>query len=510
MLKFWEERVKLLAHSDNLYTLGIRGVHDSRMLGAKTLPEQKAALTRVLKDQRDMIARYVNKDVAKVPQVFIPYKEVLDVYRMGLDVPQDVTLIWCDDNYGYIRHFPTAQERARKGGNGVYYHISYWGRPHDYLWLATNHPAQLYTQMKEAYRKGAQSLWVLNVGDIKPGEYLTELFLDMAWNIDAIADNQAGLEKHLTDWMAREFGQNHAKELASIMNEYYRLAYIRKPEFMGHTRTEEKDPAYKVVSDLPWSRAEIEQRLKDYNALSDKVVNLSKLIPAEKQAAWFELVEYPVRASAEMNKKILYGQLARHGLAEWKLSDEAYDAIVALTQRYNALNSGKWKGIMNYRPRNLAVFQKLPHTQADSPLMPDVTPLCLFDGKDFAHATGAQPVAYGMGYQRGAVSVPQHTTLTYQLNVEGNDSIVVELALAPNHPVEGNMIRYAIQVDGDHKQVVDYATKGRSEEWKENVLTNQARRKTTHLLNPSKKQAELKITALDEGVVIDQIRVWKK
>ena len=147
VLSFWEQRVKEVAGLDNLYTLGMRGVHDGAMNGAKTIEEQKAVLTKVLRDQRDLLTKYVNKDVTQVPQVFIPYKEVLDVYHAGLQVPDEVTLMWCDDNYGYIRHFPTAEERARKGGNGVYYHVSYWGRPHDYLWLGTAHPSLVYQQM---------------------------------------------------------------------------------------------------------------------------------------------------------------------------------------------------------------------------------------------------------------------------------------------------------------------------------------------------------------------------
>lgn len=149
--KFWESRVKEVAGQEIFYTVGMRGVHDGAMNGAKTLDEQKTVLERVFADQRRLLQQYVNKDVTKVPQVFIPYKEVLDVYHAGLKVPDDITLMWCDDNYGYIKHFPTAEERARKGGNGIYYHVSYWGRPHDYLWLGTFSPHPLYQQMKQAY-----------------------------------------------------------------------------------------------------------------------------------------------------------------------------------------------------------------------------------------------------------------------------------------------------------------------------------------------------------------------
>lgn len=507
VLKFWEERVKELSGSDNIYTLGMRGVHDSKMLGANTTQEQKAALIDILKDQREMIAKYVNPNVEEVSQVFIPYKEVLDVYNMGLEVPEDVCLMWCDDNYGYIRHFPTATERARKGGNGIYYHVSYWGRPHDYLWLCTNHPAQLYTQMRLAYDKGAKDMWILNVGDIKPAEYLTELFLDMAWDIEAIENNVGGLDKHLYAWLSREFGEENAKELLPVMNEYYRLAYIRKPEYMGNTRTEEKDPAYKVVSDLPWSEEYIRQRIQEYKVISDKVQEMSRNIPSGKYDAWFQLVEYPVRAAAEMNRKHLYGQLARHGKADWELSDSAYDEIVSLTDKYNSLNGGKWRHIMDYRPRRLPVFERVPHTIATTSFAQTQTPLCLFNGAEYDAHKGDKPLVHGLGYERKAISLPIKSEVSYTFEAESADSVWVELSLAPNHPVEGKEIRYSIAIDDGQAQTVDYHTEGRSEEWKENNLRNQAIRITGHALQSLDKHI-LTITALDEGVVVDQIKLW--
>lgn len=215
--KFWEERVKEVSKQDILYTIGMRGVHDGQMNGAKTIEEQRKVLERVLVDQRTLLQKYVNPDITKVPQVFIPYKEVLDIYNSGLQVPEDVTLMWCDDNYGYIRHFPTAEERARKGGNGVYYHVSYWGRPHDYLWLGTFSPYLLFQQMKLAYDRGIQKMWILNVGDIKPAEYQIELFLDMAWDIEKVA--KGGVWTHLESFLKREFGESIGKTLCPVMNE---------------------------------------------------------------------------------------------------------------------------------------------------------------------------------------------------------------------------------------------------------------------------------------------------
>lgn len=290
--QFWEDRVKEVAGQEILYTLGMRGVHDGKMQGAKTVEEQKAVLDRVFVDQRGLLEKYVNKDVTQVPQVFIPYKEVLDIYHAGLQVPEDVTLMWCDDNYGYIRHFPTAEERARKGGNGVYYHVSYWGRPHDHLWLSTMSPSLIYQQMKQAYDQGIQKMWILNVGDIKPAEYQIELFMDMAWNLDKVSSE--GVTAHLKHWLERELGTSCAKTILSVMQEHYRLAHIRKPEFMGNTREEEKNPVYRVVKDLPWSEREINERLNAYSELSETVEKAASKVPAGRQSAYFELVKYPV------------------------------------------------------------------------------------------------------------------------------------------------------------------------------------------------------------------------
>lgn len=287
--QFWEDRVKEVAGQEILYTLGMRGVHDGKMQGAKTVEEQKAVLDRVFVDQRGLLEKYVNKDVTQVPQVFIPYKEVLDIYHAGLQVPEDVTLMWCDDNYGYIRHFPTAEERARKGGNGVYYHVSYWGRPHDHLWLSTMSPSLIYQQMKQAYDQGIQKMWILNVGDIKPAEYQIELFMDMAWNLDKVSSE--GVTAHLKHWLERELGTSCAKAILPVMQEHYRLAHIRKPEFMGNTREEEKNPVYREVKDLPWSEREINERLNAYSQLSEMVEKAASKVPADRQSAYFELVK---------------------------------------------------------------------------------------------------------------------------------------------------------------------------------------------------------------------------
>ena len=501
--KFWEDRVKEVAQQGNIYTLGMRGVHDGQMQGAKTVAEQKAVLERVLKDQRGLLQKYVNKDVTTIPQAFIPYKEVLDIYNAGLQVPDDVTLIWCDDNYGYIRHFPTAEERARKGGNGIYYHVSYWGRPHDYLWLGTFSPYLLHQQMKLAYDRGIQKMWVLNVGDIKPAEYQIELFLDMAWNIDEV--NEIGVTAHLKSWLEREFGSNCAEELLPAMEAHYQLSYIRKPEFMGNTREEERDPKYKVIKDLPWSEQTISERLRSYTVLSDVVERMESNIPADRQDAYFQLVKYPVQAAAQMNRKILTAQLARHSKADWKQSDAAFDSIASLTQQYNSLQNGKWNRMMDFQPRKLPVFKRVEHTTATEPMVTDRKILCKWNAME---CTYGKPVPYeGLGYERKAAGIRKGSSLTFAFDDYGKDSVEVEIRLLPSHPLDEKQLRLAISVDEAVPQTVSYETKGRSEEWKENVLRNQAIRKVTLPIN---KQAshKLVITALDEGVVLDQVILY--
>ena len=497
VMAFWEERVRDVADQEIVYTLGMRGVHDSAMKGAKTVEEQKNVLTKAIADQRDMIARYVNEDVTAVPQVFIPYKEVLDVYHAGLEVPEDVTLMWCDDNYGFIRHFPTEAEQARKGGNGMYYHVSYWGRPHDYLWLGTFSPYLLYQQMSEAYKRGVRKMWILNVGDIKPAEYQTELFMDMAWDIDAVAEE--GVEKHLENFLAREFGAAAAKELLPVVNEHYRLAFIRRPEFLGNTRTEERDrKRWNTITDLPWSDEYVKARIDDYKGLSDRVEAVAATIPAERADEYFQLVKYPVQAAAQMNDKFLYGQLARHGKADWSRSKAAYDSIVALTEIYN---KGKWRGIMDMKPRKLPVFDPLtPDTCAETP-HPALRSIALDShiGKAIEHP--------GLGRSGKAIELPKGEAVSFDLGKLKGDSVTIVLSFLPNHPiVDGEGLKVAVSLDGSGEQTADYSTQGRSEEWKENILNMRAQRRFTFPLK-GRKAHSLSITARTEGVILDEVEI---
>ena len=170
MINYWEERVKTNGKYENTYTLGLRGIHDYPMEGANTTEERIALMQRAIDDQRDILRRNIDKPVEQVPQVLCTYEEVLDAYHHGLNVPEDVTLLWSDDKQGYCRNLCNPQEQQRKGGAGIYYHLSYHGDPASWIWLSPLSPAFLSTELTKAYTFGARKIWVFNVGDIKPAE----------------------------------------------------------------------------------------------------------------------------------------------------------------------------------------------------------------------------------------------------------------------------------------------------------------------------------------------------
>jgi hypothetical protein len=350
--RYWEERVRENGRYENLYTLGMRGIHDSPMQGPKTQAERIRTLEQIFAEQRAMLARHVNPDPARVPQIFNPYKEVLADYRAGLKVPEDVTVVYPDDNFGYIRTFPSDEERRRPGGTGVYYHISYLGRPLSYLWLYTTPPALVWEEMSKAYENGARQFWVLNVGDIKPGEVGTEFFMQMAW--DARRWRRDNLPDFLRRWAAREFGDGAAAEVASVMDEYYRLGFARKPEHLQwHTPGEPYRPS--EFSHLAYGD-EAQARMDAYDSLMARASRLYPSIPKPLRDAYYQLVLYPVRGAALANRRVfavekaaLYASQGRASASTWaKQAQNAEWLLDEETRFYNEmLLGGKWRHMMS-------------------------------------------------------------------------------------------------------------------------------------------------------------------
>ncbi|MDR1380165.1 MAG: glycosyl hydrolase 115 family protein [Tannerella sp.] len=533
IIDYWTKRLKELSGSDNIHTIGMRGKHDGMMQGVRTLDEHKFYLSQIIRDQQELIRQFVHPDPASAPQIFIPYKEVLDVYDAGLEVPEHVTLVWCDDNYGYIRRLSDAREQARAGRSGVYYHVSYWGRPHDYLWLASTSPALIHSEMMRAYEHGADRLWILNAGDIKPAEYLTEFFLDMAWGVRPGKENEGKLSVfgHLTCWAEREFGKPHAAAVTEIMKTYYRLANIRKPEFMGWSRVEESGfpRGLTPVTDSEYNPefcGELQRRIQAYLLLEEQVARLKPSIPAHRASTFCQFVEYPVRGASLMNRKWLYAQLSHYythrdtALAKEyaEKSRLACRETERITAEYNALENGKWNRIMDSRPRKLPVFDEPAFPRPDSMTRTGHQPAKEIKSivrqgyvlaRNAAQATGlpnAGTVTEGLGHSFSAVQMKQGSALTFSFDIPEPGEAWIKIATVPNHDVDMKGMKIALSVDGREISVLDYSVSGRSETWKQNVLRGQSLSTVRHTF-PQAGNVTVTIKALTPYIIADQIMI---
>ncbi len=362
----FKHRAKETANYEGIYTVGMRGEHDSPMIvGEDDTDSQVKLLENVIADQRDILKNNAKNGVAK-PQAFVPYKEVLHYYQSGLELPEDITLVWTDDNYGYIRQLSNTEEQKRTGGAGVYYHTSYWGRPHDYLWLNSTNPVLMWEEMSKAYEFQSQDLWILNCGDIKPHEYNIELFLDMAWDMSNF-EKSTDVKKHHIDWSTREFDHKNAERITNLMRKYYQLAFQRRPEFMAWSQVEPVTKAGKTEFTQFHYGDEVSKRINEYESLLEEVTAIKLEIPDQKQDAFYQLIYYPVMGASNLNLKWLYAYKNQFVASQGRQSatyygnksEEAFNAIKMETDYFNTkLQNGKWNHIMSMSPRYLPVFSK--------------------------------------------------------------------------------------------------------------------------------------------------------
>ncbi|MBR1415602.1 MAG: glycosyl hydrolase 115 family protein [Prevotella sp.] len=532
--QYWIERLQQVKGSEELFTIGMRGIHDGSMEGVKTQEEKLNGLQQVIDDQRELIKKYYNKNVEQVPQVFIPYKEVLEIMESGLRVPDDVTLMWCDDNYGYMTRLSDAEQQRRQGGGGVYYHLSYWGRPHDYLWLTTTQPGLVYSEMRAAYDHNCRKLWIVNVHDPKVAAYDLEFFLDMAWDIDAIQPQT--IYSHLERWLCTQFGEAAGRKLAPAMQEFYRLCAIRKPEFMGWTQVELDKKLYprgrSQVIDTEFTQEfgnELDRYQASYARIARMVSDAEKTIRPELHDAYFAHVKYPVLAAQAMADKMLYAQKARsrylgqtdramEGREDYMqqnaaASMAAYRTIQRLTKQYNEMGGGRWQGIMNMMPRDLNVFNPpilpfLPEETSvaavglnytDRPSYADVV-ACNAADHDAA-SQGCQAIQM-LGHSGNAVAIPQGGELVYHFTTQKEGAAVLYTAMIPTQPNDRGDLRYSVQLDEAEPVVISLKTPYRSDYWKQSVLRGQTLKVTP--VQVQKDHHTLRIRALDDHIIIDQ------
>ena len=273
MQDYWETRIKTNGKYENTYTLGLRGIHDYPMEGANSTAERVKLMQQAINDQRDMLRRNINKPVEEIPQVLCTYEEVLEAYHNGLQVPEDVTLLWSDDKHGYCRNLCNPDELKRKGGAGIYYHLSYHGDPASWIWLSPLSPAFLSTELTKAYTFGARKIWVFNVGDIKPAEKEISFVMELAWDINRWKPEEA--HHYIKYWATKTFGGEVAQEIADMQEGYYRLQAAGKDSHVWFVN---------------YSEEQIEQRIAQWRALAAHAADVEKRLPKSLKDASFELV----------------------------------------------------------------------------------------------------------------------------------------------------------------------------------------------------------------------------
>lgn len=367
------QRVRENSPYENVYTLALRGLHDGAMSTTLPMHEKVRMLQQALLDQRQILAENIDRPVETVPQAFTPYKEVLEIYSNGLELPDDVTIVWPDDNYGYMKRLSGVREQRRTGRSGVYYHVSYLGVPHSYLWFSTTPPSLMYEELRKAYDTTADRLWLLNCGDLKGSEMQVSLFLDMAWDIGRFtADN---VVTYPARWLAGIFGEAYYDRLEAMTREHLRLAFPRKPEYMGwgyHWNRFDHNCEQLTDTDFSFTNYdEAPRRLEAYRKLGARVEALLHEIGDEARPAFYQLVYYPLRGAELMNRMTLGGQrnrwYARQGRAATNaVRDEVqrcYDSLQVITRGYNSLLGGKWNHMMSMRQNydGVSSYFNLPH-----------------------------------------------------------------------------------------------------------------------------------------------------
>lgn len=537
-----DNRVKEASPYENIYTLAMRGLHDAGMRGNLSDQEKVQVLAQAIRDQREILTRHIDRPIQDIPQIFIPYKEALDLYELGLEVPDDVTLVWVDDNYGYIKRLSNPEEQKRSGRAGVYYHTSYLGAPHDYLWLNTTPPVLMYEELKKAYDTGADRYWLLNVGDIKPMELATSTFFEMAWDFDRF--NYDNVNKHQAALLGKIFGSQYIREFQDLLDEYYRLAWSRKPEFMGWER-EWDEPEREKLQDTDFSfenHNDARHRIADYRELSDKSAALWKQLPETYRPAFFEMFAYPAMASYQMNRKFLMAQLNHELLkkndsagANWAAleSQTAYDSIQALNKIYNTQLDGKWNYMMDIAPGFCARYQDMPDvtvTKGTPAREVDIRPqpeqdkvegFKVLDLADYKEQTTNQHtlrLIKGLGYDWKCIQLGEATEpsvdpkskkapyFEYELGEIPASEITVIVHAIPFFPLyQGKSNCFGVSVDNSDVKVFEQICKEYSLEWKNRVLQNGIEYKTTFPIDPSAKQHRLRLSCGDPGAMIQRI-----
>lgn len=334
--EFWREGVRRNKDYESIFTMGLRAENDSGT------PIGKDLTGEIVKVQRQILAEEINPDLTKVPQMWCLYKEVQGFYDEGMTVPDDVTLLWADDNWGDVRRLPTASERERSGGAGIYYHFDYHGGPRSYQWINTSPIAKVWDQLSLAKQYGADRIWIVNVGHFKGYEFPMEFFMNLAWDTSRWTNDNLG--EYTRMWAAREFGQAFSDEIAEVIAKSTKFNGRRKPELVD-ANTYSLD-----------HYNEFERVTEEFQEVSNTAARIFNALPPEKKDEFYEIVYFPIQAAAQLNEMYLTAArneaYAKQGRASANdMAVRTRDLFASQTNLMNDFNTkfagGKWDHFMD-------------------------------------------------------------------------------------------------------------------------------------------------------------------
>ena len=404
IIKFWTNSVETRGKYEAIWTVGMRGPDDSPLEGVHTLAGERSLVERIFGIQRALLRRYVTRRWGGVAQCYVPYKEALLVYNSGLNVPRDVTIIWPDNNFGYVRQLSDMRQRQRPGGSGVYYHIEYFGSPHSYNWLNTTAPALVWEELKKAWDNDAREIWVINVGGIKPREVGIDFAARLAWNPEAFGPDAQ--EQFLHAFANSTCGKHAGSAVAALMRAYYGLGQIRRPESMSRQWAAQLSDAQ--AADL----------MRRYRQLMDDQKTIGALITADKHDAYFELFAYPAQMLAATGLIFLYDRRAGQANADRTENQRQVRHWRAFIEHQvwwynNRLADGKWKyyatmGQTSWHSPWAQIRWPWIRSQANVPMpQANAAPLLTVNADRFKYNRGTSTAAWrrvdGLGWSVGAM-----------------------------------------------------------------------------------------------------------
>ena len=530
--EFWRQGIKNMGTHESIVTIGMRGDGDEPMSEDNNIK----LLEKIVADQRQILAEETHRSADQTPQLWALYKEVQDYYDRGMRVPDDVTLLLCDDNWGNLRKLPKLGDKSRKGGYGIYYHFDYVGGPRNYKWLNTNPLPRIREQMHLAHAYGANQIWLVNVGDLKPMELPISFFLDYAWNPEAIPAD--GVAAYTQRWAAQQFGPKYAADIADILAKYAKYNGRRKPELLDAT-------TYSLATG-EWARV-----VAEYNTLAARAEAINQKLPAAARDAYFELVLHPVLACANLNE--LYYTVAQNREAA-KTNQPTTNELAAkakvlyakdaeIKNRYHALASGKWNHMMDQTHIGYTYWQqpeadKMPEVvtlpagtpaqaAAPKPSIEDNPNYVSLDAENYTQAVNAGPITWqrlpDLGRTAGAVmalpvtAAPTATPggasphLEYAISLAQAGPVTVQAYLAPTLDFTNTTgLRYAVSLDDEAPQMVNLHTglnpDNGNRPWERAVAESIILKTSQHNVAAAGAHV-LKFWRVDPGVVLEKLVV---